>query len=159
MKAAVVAVFVAVVALAPSARAAESCKPVVGSFEASIVTDGCLAAPGLLCTTGRVWGGLQGTYFFTMASAVPSTAVAPPTAAVPSILFFTGNSTVTLKDGSEAQGIDTGSIDLPTLGGQGGFASLITFAGSVSGQIRLRGEFDPVAGATSGDYMGTICGR
>jgi hypothetical protein len=158
MKRAFVAVFVAIVALASSARAAESCKPVVGSFEASVVTAGCLAAPGLLCTTGRVWGGLQGTYFFTMASAVPSTAIAPPTAAVPSILFFTGNSTVTLKDGSEAHGIDTGSIDLPALGGQGGFASLITFAGSVSGQIRLRGEFDPVAGATSGDYLGTICG-
>jgi hypothetical protein len=160
MKAAVIAVFVVfVVAAASPARADQACKPVVGSFEAQIVTDGCLAAPGLLCTSGRVWGGLQGTYSFTMASAVPTTAVAPPTAAVPSILFFTGNSTVTLKDGSEAHGIDTGSIDLPTLGGQGGFASLITFAGSISGQIRLRGEFDPVDGTTNGDYLGTICGQ
>src|SRR5262245_62568192 len=40
----------------------------------------------------------------------PSTAVAPPTASVPSIFFFTGTSTVTLKDGTEVQGIDTGSI-------------------------------------------------
>ena len=42
-------------------------------------------------------------------------------------------------------------------------ASLITFTGgtgtmsNATGQIRLRGEFDPVAGTTSGDYLGTIC--
>src|SRR5262249_31203992 len=150
---------IALAAAAAPARADQACKPVVGSFEAHIVTEGCLAGPGLLCTSGRVWGGLQGSYFFTMASAVPTNAVAPPTAAVPSILFFTGNSTVALKDGNEAHGIDTGAIDLPPLGGQGGFASLITFAGPVSGQIRLRGEFDPDAGTTSGDYLGTICNR
>jgi hypothetical protein len=74
-------------------------------------------------------------------------------------LFFTGNSTVTLKSGVDARGIDTGSIDLPTLGGQGGFASLITFSGAVTGQLRLRGEFDPVAGTTTGDYLGSICGQ
>jgi hypothetical protein len=26
-----------------------------------------------------------------------------------------------------------------------------------SGQIRLRGEFDPAAGTTAGDYLGTFC--
>jgi hypothetical protein len=159
MKTSVVSAFMFVAAVsAVPVHAAPTCKPVVGSFEAQSVTDGCLAAPGLLCTSGRVWGGLQGTYFFTMASALPPTAVAPPTAAVPSALFFTGNSTVTLKDGRQAQGIDTGSLDLPALGGQGGFASLITFSGLLSGQIRLRGELDPVTGTTSGDYLGTICG-
>lgn len=158
-KATVMALLVSSLAAAAPARADQNCKPVVGSFEAHVVTDGCLAAPGLLCTSGRVWGGLQGNYFFTMASAVPTNLVAPPTAAVPSILFFTGNSVVSLKSGSEAHGIDTGSIDLPMAGGQGGFSSLITFTGSVSGQIRLRGEFDPVAGTTTGDYLGTICGQ
>jgi hypothetical protein len=159
MKRFAIPVLAAVLMSAVPARADQHCKPVVGSFEAHVVTDGCLAAPGLLCTSGRVWGGLQGTYFFTMASAVPTNAVAPSEAAVPSILFFTGNSTVALKSGIEARGIDTGSIDLPTLGGQGGFASLITFSGAVTGQIRLRGEFDPVAGTTTGDYLGTICGQ
>src|SRR5579864_4128603 len=115
-------------ALAAPARADQNCRPVVGSFLATITTDGCTAGPGLLCTAGRVWGGLQGNYFFTMASLVPTTAVAPPTASVPSIFFFTGNSNVTLKDGGHALGIDTGTIDLPFVpGGQGGFASLITF--------------------------------
>jgi hypothetical protein len=82
---------------------------------------------------------------------------------VPSVLFFTGKSTIFLKSDDELLGTDTGSIDLPDLGGLGGFASLITFNGgtgamsTASGQIRLRGEFDPKAGTTSGDYLGTLC--
>jgi hypothetical protein len=28
---------------------------------------------------------------------------------------------------------------------------------NANGQIKLRGEFDPVAGITSGDYVGTVC--
>jgi len=142
--------------VAAPARADQACKPVVGSFEAHITTEGCTAGPGLLCTSGRVWGGIQGNYFFTMASLVPTGAVAPPTASVPSIFFFTGNSDVTLKDGGHALGIDTGTIDLPFIpGGRGGFASLITFSGPVSGQIRLRGELQ--GDTTSGDYIGTLC--
>jgi len=159
MRASVIASLVSlfVVAAAPL-RADQQCKPVVGSFEAHITADGCTAGPGLLCTSGRVWGGMQGRYYFTMASLVPTTAVAPPAASVPSIFFFTGNSDVSLKDGGHALGIDTGTIDLPFVpGSHGGFASLITFSGPVSGQIRLRGELDPVAGTTSGDYLGTIC--
>jgi len=77
-------------------------------------------------------------------------------------LFFTGHSIVTLKSGDVVLGTDTGAIDLPPE--QGGFASLITFhpggsgsTANASGQIRLRGEFDPIAGTTSGDYFGTIC--
>lgn len=40
---------------------------------------------------------------------------------------------------------------------------MITFSGGTgamagaTGQIRLRGEFDPLAGTTSGDYIGTAC--
>ena len=137
------------------ARADQSCKPVVGSFEAHITTEGCQSPVGL-CTSGREWGGIQGNYFFTMATLVPTTAVAPPAASVPSIFFFTGNSIVALKDGVLASGIDTGTIDLPFVnGGQGGFASLITFSGAVSGQIRLRGELQ--GDTTSGDYIGTVC--
>ena len=49
------------------------CKPVVGSFEAHSVTpaEGC-GSPVGLCTAGRVWGGIQGTYAFTMTSALPN---------------------------------------------------------------------------------------
>ena len=77
------------------------------------------------------------------------------------VLFFTGKSTIFLKSGDQLLGTDTGSIDLPP--GFGGFASLITFDGGTgkmtgaTGQIRLRGEFDPAAGTTEGDYIGQVC--
>jgi hypothetical protein len=154
------AVTVGALAIAAPSAFAQQCKPVVGNFEAHVVVDGC-ASP-ILCTAGRVWGGLQGNYYFTMQSALPNGHVdASSNPDVPSILFFTGDSVVTLKKGDQVFGTDTGAIDLPP--GQGGFASLITFkngtgaAAGTTGQIRLRGEFDPVEGTTSGDYLGTIC--
>ena len=148
----------ATVAFSVPVFANPQCKPVVGSFEAHVVTpaEGCQSEVGL-CTAGRVWGGLQGTYAFTMTSALPN---GEPTA--PTVLFFTGHSVVTLKSDDVVLGTDTGSIDLPP--GQGGFASLITFhsggsgaTANATGQIRLRGDFDSVAGTTVGDYLGTIC--
>jgi hypothetical protein len=105
------------------------------------------------CSAGRVWGGIQGSYTFTMTTIVPS-------GAVPSIMFFTGQSAITLKSGDVLHGTDTGSLDLGPLGG---FASLITFTGGTgamagaTGQIRLRGELDQAEGTTSGDYIGTLC--
>jgi len=134
--------------------AAQKCKPVVGSFEATLVPPGeghCPADPNAFCTAGRVWGGVQGTYKFVMSAAVSSAAYG----GVPTILFFTGRSTVLLKSGAEIVGTDTGSIDLPP--GAGGFASLITFGEGATGQIRLRGDFNAAAATTSGDYLGELC--
>jgi hypothetical protein len=134
--------------------AAQQCKPLVGSFEAEVQpADTC---PGPFCTAGNVWGGIQGGYRFTMDKIIPN---GEPE--VPTISFFTGHSMITLKSGDQLFGTDTGTIDLPP--GHGGFASLITFTGgtgavaNATGQIRLRGEFDAVAGITSGDYIGTVC--
>ena len=73
---------------------------------------------------------------------------------MPTIIFFTGRSTVFLKRGGQIVGTDTGSIDLPP--GAGGFASLITFD-DAGGQIRLRGEFNAAEATTSGDYIGELC--
>lgn len=133
---------------------AQKCKPLVGSFEAEVQPAN--ECQGVLCTAGHVWGGLHGNYRFTMDNMIPN---GEPE--VPTISFFTGHSIITLKSGDKLFGTDTGTIDLPP--GQGGFASLITFTGgsgamaNATGQIRLRGEFDPVAGTTSGDYIGTVC--
>jgi hypothetical protein len=134
--------------------AAQKCKPLVGSFEAEVQPANTCA--GVLCTAGHVWGGIQGSYRFTMDKIIPN---GEPE--VPTISFFTGHSIITLKSGEELFGTDTGSLDLPP--GHGGFASLITFTGgtgamaNATGQIRLRGEFDAVSGITSGDYIGTVC--
>jgi hypothetical protein len=134
--------------------AAQQCKPLVGSFEAEVQPAN--TCPGPFCTAGRVWGGIQGEYRFTMDKIIPN---GEPE--VPTISFFTGHSIITLKNGEQLFGTDTGTLDLPP--GHGGFASLITFTGgtgsmaSATGQIRLRGEFDAVSGTTSGDYIGTVC--
>jgi hypothetical protein len=142
------------------ASADQACKPVVGHFEAVVVPPGqghCPSVPGTLCTAGRVWGGIQGNYQFVITGALPSATLG----GVPTILFFTGRSTIFLKSGDQLLGTDTGSIDLPP--GLGGFASLITFDGGTgamseaTGQIRLRGEFSASEGTTAGDYLGTLC--
>ena len=138
----------------------QRCKRVVGHFEAFVVPPGqghCPPDPAAFCTTGRVWGGIQGNYQFVMTGTFPSVEIG----GVPTILFFTGKSTIFLKRGDQLFGTDTDSIDLPP--GQGGLASLITFDGGTgemrgaTGQIRLRGEFDASEGTTSGDYIGKLC--
>jgi hypothetical protein len=141
------------------AAAAPVCTPVTGHFEAVVVLPGerhCPSDPMAFCTEGRVWGGIQGTYQFVMTAAEPSILMG----GTPTVLFFTGQSVIFLKSGDQLFGTDTGSIDsLP--GGQGGFASLITFTGgtgealNATGQIRLRGELGE--GTTAGDYTGRLC--
>jgi hypothetical protein len=142
-------------ALPRAILARPACRPVNGHFLAQLVPPADCASVVGVCTAGRVWGGLQGDYNFTMSTLVPT--AEPET---PSIFFFTGRSIVHTKEG-DLHGVDTGTIDLPP--GQGGFASLITWTGgtgpfaATTGQIRLRGFLDATAGTTSGDYEGEIC--
>ena len=140
-------------ALIPAAWSAD-CRPVTGHFEAGVVAPGtghCPPVPGVFCTAGRVWGGIQGDYRFVMSGAIP----AATAGGIPTALFFAGQSVISLHDGGTVVATDSGTLDLPP--GQGGFASLITFDVGGMGQIRLRGEFDPEAGTTSGDYVGRFC--
>ena len=138
----------------PAANANDGCKPVNGRFEARVVPPGvghCPNIAGLLCTAGRVWGGIQGQYQFVVSGVVPAGTIG----GIPTAIFFAGQSTIHLKDGSTVTGTDSGTLDPPP--GQGGFASLITFDSGASGQIHLRGDFDPAAGTTAGDYLGIVC--
>ena len=153
-----VAVLVALAStVQPSSPApAKNCRAVKGAFVAKLVQPP--ACPeGSVCTAGKLTGGLTGTYEFHVTKApVEAGAPAPPT-----VRFFVGQSTVTLKNGDVLIGTDTGTIDMPP--GLGGFASLITWTearGKITnagGQIRLRGILDPATG-TSGDYEGNVCG-
>jgi hypothetical protein len=138
----------------PAAYAQDGCKPVNGRFEASVVPPGvghCPNVPGILCTAGRVWGGIQGDYQFVVSGVVPAATIG----GIPTAIFFAGQSTIQLHNGGTVVGTDSGTLDVPP--GQGGFASLITFDAGGSGQIRLRGQFDPAAGTTAGDYVGAFC--
>ena len=70
-----VCVAVLIVAWAAPVSADQSCKPVVGHFEAFVVPPGqghCPSVPEAFCTAGRVWGGIQGNYQFVMTAAEPS---------------------------------------------------------------------------------------
>ena len=139
----------AVAALTPLAASAQTCKPVNGHFEATVLPAAqCDAAPPLICTSGRVWGGIQGTYEFTMSAAAPAELLG----GAPGSLFFGGQSAIALKDGTAVGGTDTGTIDLFV---HGGFASLISFHTGAGGQIRLRGQLE--GNVTRGDYVGTLC--
>ena len=149
-----------IVTWAVPVSADQSCKPVVGHFEAFVVPPGqghCPSVPETFCTAGRVWGGIQGNYQFVATGFLSSATIG----GVPSVFFFTGKSTIFLKSDDQLLGTDTGSIDLPP--GLGGFASLITFGGgtgamsTATGQIHLRGDFSAAEGKTSGDYLGTLC--
>ena len=148
---------VAMIACIPAAWSAnDGCRPVTGHFEAVIVPPGtghCPPVPDLLCTAGRVWGGIQGDYQFVMSGASPAAAIG----GIPTAIFYAGTSVVALHDGSTAVGTDSGAIDLPPFG-QLGFASLISFGpGGAGGQIRLVGSLNPEAGTTAGDYVGRFC--
>jgi len=150
----IVAAIASVAGCIPAAWAQDGCKPVSGRFEARVVPQGvghCPDVPGILCTAGRVWGGIQGDYQFIVSGVVPAATIG----GIPTAIFFAGQSTILLNDGSTVLGTDSGALDVPP--GQGGFASLISFTSGASGQIHLRGDFDPVAGTTAGDYLGAIC--
>jgi hypothetical protein len=105
-----------------------------------------------VCTAGQLSGGLKGKYEFHTTPPVVEARVP----AVPTVQFFIGESTVTLKQGGTLVGVDTGTIDMLP-GGQGGFASIITWTKGATGQIRLMGVFGPVKQETSGEYEGTVC--
>src|SRR2546426_5116513 len=93
------------VAWSVPASADQACKPVVGHFEAGVVPPGqghCPSVPGTLCTAGRVLGGIQGDYQFVITGAVPSVTIGGG----PTILFFTGRSTIFLKSGDQLLGTD-----------------------------------------------------
>src|SRR5260370_34268363 len=67
----------------PTANAQDGCKPVNGRFEARVVPPGvghCPNIAGLLCTAGRVWGGIQGQYQFVVSGVVPAATIggSPP---------------------------------------------------------------------------------
>ena len=96
------------------------------------------AVAGLLCTAGRVWGGIQGQYQFVVSGVVPAATIG----GIPTAIFFAGQSTIHLKNGSTVTGIDSGTLDPPP--GQGGFR--------LAHHVRLRciGSDPPARGLRSG---------
>src|SRR5260221_1439568 len=107
----------------PTANAQDGCKPVNGRFEARVVPPGvghCPNIAGLLCTAGRVWGGIQGQYQFVVSGVVPAATIG----GIPTAIFFAGQSTILLKSGSPRTRPHNRAPGAPPRAG--GFAPLIT---------------------------------
>jgi len=146
-----VAIAAVLLAAARPASAGE-CKPVFGHFTSSPITIGCTSPVGF-CTTGRLIGGIQGSYAFTMLTAAP--------AAVPNpagVSFYTGRSEVSLHHGGTVVLADAGAIDLNPFGSGKMAALLSVIGGATSGFLQLRGSIDFATGVVTGDYFGEICG-
>src|SRR5258706_200186 len=88
----------AVLASSISVLAAD-CGPVNGHFEANVVAPGtghCPPVPGIFCTAGRVWGGIQGDYKFVMSGVTPAATIG----GIPTALFFAGENAFALLERS-----------------------------------------------------------
>jgi len=142
----------AVLLTAARPASAGECKPVFGHFTSSPVAIGCSSPVGF-CTAGRLIGGIQGSYAFTMLTAAP--------AAIPNpagVTFYTGRSEVSLDHGGTVVLADAGAIDLNPFGSGKMAALLSVTGGATSGFLQLRGSIDFVTGGVTGDYFGEICG-
>ena len=143
MKRTVLAVALAAALVWSATAAAKECKPVSGTFEATIVP-----CPAPLCTAGTLTGGLTSSYAFTMTSA---SQVGP-------VLTFTGASTITNTfGGAQLFGADTGWINFAT----GQFETTVNIVGGTkqydggSGQLVATGNLTPTG--TAGTYAGALC--
>jgi hypothetical protein len=143
MKRIVLGVVLATSLVWSAAAAAKECKPVSGTFEATIV-----ACPAPFCTAGSLTGGLTASYSFVMTSAVQE---GP-------ILNFTGASTISQTlGGAELYGADTGWINFA----DGTFQTTVNIVGGTkqydgaSGQLVATGNLTPTG--TAGTYTGEIC--
>ena len=143
MKRTVLAVALVAALVGSATAAAKECKPVSGTFEATIVP-----CPAPLCTAGTLTGDLTASYAFTMTSAVQE---GP-------LLSFTGVSTIVSTFGeAELYGADTGWINFAT----GQFETTVNIAGGTkqydgaSGQLVATGNLTPTG--TVGTYAGELC--
>jgi len=132
------------------AIAEDKCKPVNGHFCSQVVD--CTSPGALLCTEGRLIGGIQGDYEATITSFIPS---GDPT--IPAVQFYIGKSVTHTKNG-DLYATDAGAFDFSN----GDFAALLTITGGTgcfegaSGHLYVFGNSDFATGITTGDYKGEI---
>lgn len=130
------------------------CKKVNGHFEAKAIPAGQGACPStaIACVDGSMNGGLHGDYYFVMTGG----AYAWQIGGKPSVAFYVG--TTTIRDKSTVlTGVDTGTYDLPSEGGSGALATLLTFTGNASGQLQMTSQYSPATRTVNGDFSGTLC--
>lgn len=140
-----------------SVSASGSCFQVNGHYDEHVEPNNCNSPVGL-CIAGDYRGVIQGDFFATATTLIPS-ADTPTT----DVLFFTSDSVIhakvngkqgdlIIKNAGAFQSVGAGNIvDLQIV--TGGTGELT----GASGAIRASGLFDPAVGAGSSEYEGTIC--
>ncbi len=129
------------------------CVPAFGWFGASSVpVPPCESEVGL-CTSGELYGVLQGQYELEIEQLMSTN-----DPRVPFVNFFTGTSEIESTFG-EFVGVDTGSMNLSAPGetGSGRFSTLLTILEGGAGFIHIRGGLDLATGEVQGTYAGVIC--
>jgi hypothetical protein len=137
---------------------ADTCLPVEGFLEESLVTTNC-ASPVGLCTVAQMFGHLKGRIDF-VATDIIASADTPTT----SVVFVTGDSvitnaqlgdkrgTVTLKDAAAYETTGDGNlVDIQTI-----TSGTNDFAGA-TGRLRISGSFSPTTGTGTSKFEGQIC--
>jgi hypothetical protein len=128
----------------------EDAKNFNGHFQSEVVP--CTPPGPPLCSEGRLWGGIQGSYEATITSFIPS---AP---ALPWIQFYIGESIIQMGDGGSLSATDTGTFD--TMNGY--LAALVTITGGTgnleeaSGYLYISGKTNFATGVVEGEFKGEI---
>jgi hypothetical protein len=79
--------------------------------------------------------------------------------AIPTVVHFSGTTTISTKDG-DLNVIDAGGFDTAS---PGNFANLMSIVGGTgaltgaSGHLFLSGNFDPATGSGASNYRGEVC--
>jgi hypothetical protein len=107
--------------------------------------------PETLETAGTLRGGIKADFEF-------SGFIPAPSGVLPTVQFYTGTSTYTLRDGSIVKGINTGVFD----GSTGEVTEFTTFIAKDNidgnfGRIIVSGIFDLAAGVGKSRYRGHVC--
>lgn len=102
-------------------------------------------------TVGTLRGGIKADFEF-------SGFIPAPSGVLPTVQFYTGTSTYTLRDGSIVKGINTGVFD----GSTGELTEFTTFIAKDNidgnfGRIIVSGVFDLAAGVGKSRYRGHVC--
>lgn len=131
------------------------CKTVLGPWSSVPVPPPECTSPVGNCTLGELGGSLAGgTYEFTM-----NTLQSVPEPEAGFVVFFTGISEITTRQGHVYRAVDTGALNASPPGdvGSGEFSTLLSVVDGGSGYLHIRGTLDLATGEASGTFIGKLC--
>lgn len=147
----------AVLMTTASVSANSSCFQVKGHYEEHFESNGCNSPVGF-CIAGEYGGVIQGDFFGTATSFIPS-GDTPTT----NVVLFTSDSVIHAQVHGKQGDLIVKNAGAYQQAGEGNIVDLQIVTGGTgelagaSGAIRASGLFDPASGAGASDYDGMIC--